>query len=246
MSQALRRILGIGHRGAKAIAKDNTMDSFRKALSFKLDMIEFDINLTRDDVLVVFHDQELHDGRRIRDITFEDFVQNDPDHISLRTMLTSPELSTSGIRLYFDLKDPAVTLPLMIYIKELVREGIWRPNQLWIASFDLNQAVEVKNIRDADPTLEAVRVGGIFEDLALNPAQTYEAMGLQFISVEHVLVTEALIRDAHERGIHVFSWTVNSEEVCERLVSIGIDGLCGDNPELIAKHRTLVEDSRLD
>ena len=246
MSQALRRILGIGHRGAKAIAKDNTMDSFRKALSFNMDMIEFDINLTRDDVLVVYHDQELKDGRRIRDITFDDFVLSDPDHISLRTMLTSPELSTSGIRLYFDLKDPIVTIPLMMYIKDLVREGIWRPNQLWIASFDLNQAVEVKKIRDADPILAAVRVGGIFEDLALNPAETYERMGLQFISVEHVLVTEELIRDAHERNILVFSWTVNSEDVCERLVSIGIDGLCGDIPNLIMKHRTFVEDTRFD
>lgn len=234
-----RRILAIGHRGAKAIAKDNTIDSFHKALSHGVDMIEFDINLTQDDVLVVFHDEHLSDGRQIRDITYQQFIESDPDHISLASMLSDEALVESGVLLYFDLKNSVVSRPLMSYLKQLVVDGVWKTNRLWIASFDLAQATEIKNIRDQDETFLGVTVGAIFED-PLQAPEVYHAMGLQFLSIKHTLSTEAFIKDSHDLNMLVFSWTTNTEEVCSRLVAEGIDGLCGDIPDLIMKYRKSV------
>jgi glycerophosphoryl diester phosphodiesterase len=240
LSPVARKVIAIGHRGAKAIARDNTLDSFHKALAHGVDMIEFDINLTRDDVLVVYHDNHMPDGRNVREISHTEFKAYASDLITLETMLTDEALVNSHLQLYFDLKDPAVTGPLMSYLTHLVNTHVWHPSRIWIASFDLDQARAVRALRDADAALREVTVGGIFEELvAENPAQVYHDMGLEFVSVHYSLLNEANIASFHEHGQKVFSWTVNSEEECTRLVQCGIDGLCGDKPDLLMKHRVV-------
>ncbi|HEU4932855.1 MAG TPA: glycerophosphodiester phosphodiesterase family protein, partial [Pyrinomonadaceae bacterium] len=49
----------IGHRGASAVAPENTMAAFREAIAVGADGIEFDVRLTRDGVPVVIHDRDL-------------------------------------------------------------------------------------------------------------------------------------------------------------------------------------------
>ena len=50
--------LGVtGHRGCKAYMPENTLISFREAFALGVDVLEFDIQLTRDDVMIVMHDE---------------------------------------------------------------------------------------------------------------------------------------------------------------------------------------------
>ncbi|MDQ3819478.1 MAG: glycerophosphodiester phosphodiesterase, partial [Acidobacteriota bacterium] len=49
----------IGHRGAAAVAPENTLASFERALRDGADGIEFDVRLARDGVPVVIHDATL-------------------------------------------------------------------------------------------------------------------------------------------------------------------------------------------
>jgi glycerophosphoryl diester phosphodiesterase len=49
-------IIVAGHRGYKSKYPENTLISFQKALDLGVDMIEFDLNLTKDKKLVVIHD----------------------------------------------------------------------------------------------------------------------------------------------------------------------------------------------
>ena len=46
----------LAHRGYSSIYPENTMLAFRKALEFGADGIEFDVQLTQDDQVVVIHD----------------------------------------------------------------------------------------------------------------------------------------------------------------------------------------------
>ena len=49
--------LGVtGHRGCKAYMPENTLISFREAFRLGVDVLEFDIQFTRDDVMIVMHD----------------------------------------------------------------------------------------------------------------------------------------------------------------------------------------------
>ena len=48
-----------GHRGAPSLAQENTLESFRLALSHNVDGLEFDVQLTRDSQLIVYHDYDI-------------------------------------------------------------------------------------------------------------------------------------------------------------------------------------------
>lgn len=52
-------IIVAGHRGYKTKYPENTLISFKKALDVGVDMIEFDLNLTKDHKLVVIHDEKV-------------------------------------------------------------------------------------------------------------------------------------------------------------------------------------------
>jgi glycerophosphoryl diester phosphodiesterase len=52
-------ILNIAHRGARAYAPENTLVAFAKAKTFGCDMFELDVRLTKDSVVVVYHDEQL-------------------------------------------------------------------------------------------------------------------------------------------------------------------------------------------
>nr|MBV6629743.1 hypothetical protein [Oceanococcus sp. HetDA_MAG_MS8] len=71
----------IGHRGASAIAPENTRPAFERALADGADGLELDLQLTRDDVVVVFHDHKLAklgpQTRRMRDYTWPELVWRD-------------------------------------------------------------------------------------------------------------------------------------------------------------------------
>lgn len=52
-----------GHRGARARRPENTLEAFRYAIRAGVDTLELDVNVTRDDVLVVIHDQHIPPDR---------------------------------------------------------------------------------------------------------------------------------------------------------------------------------------
>ncbi len=62
------RPLKIAHRGASALAPENTLAAFRRAVDDGADGIEFDVRLARDGVAVVFHDPTLN-RTALRDAT---------------------------------------------------------------------------------------------------------------------------------------------------------------------------------
>lgn len=53
------RPLVFAHRGGAALAPENTMPAFEQAVALGVDGFEFDVRLTRDDEVVVFHDDDL-------------------------------------------------------------------------------------------------------------------------------------------------------------------------------------------
>jgi glycerophosphoryl diester phosphodiesterase len=71
----------MGHRGAEALAPENTMAAFEAGLKAGADILELDVQLTADDRMIVFHDFTLSlktpDPRWVRDVTWEEIRQLD-------------------------------------------------------------------------------------------------------------------------------------------------------------------------
>jgi glycerophosphoryl diester phosphodiesterase len=68
------------------------------------------------------------------------------------------------------------------------------------------------------------------QGLALN----LETLGFipHIYSPDHRLVDATLVHDAHERGMQVIPWTVNTLDAMQRLKALGVDGLITDFPDV--------------
>ncbi|MBA7511593.1 Glycerophosphodiester phosphodiesterase [subsurface metagenome] len=58
MTLKKKDVLIIGHKGASAIAPENTLKAFKKAIELKADLVEFDIHKTKDGEIVIIHDSD--------------------------------------------------------------------------------------------------------------------------------------------------------------------------------------------
>ena len=74
------KILEIAHRGYSEFYKDNTIEAFIKAILHKFDMIELDIQLTKDQKIIIYHDtfiKNTNNSYFIIDLTYEEIKSID-------------------------------------------------------------------------------------------------------------------------------------------------------------------------
>jgi glycerophosphoryl diester phosphodiesterase len=58
------------------------------------------------------------------------------------------------------------------------------------------------------------------------------ALGVWAVWVYHPLITARLVRAAHDAGVRVIAWTVDDAQRIERLTTLGVDGICTNDPRL--------------
>ena len=61
------------------------------------------------------------------------------------------------------------------------------------------------------------------------------ALGAWAVWVYHPLVTRRLVASAHGAGVRVIAWTVDEPERIDQLTALGIDGICTNDPRLLAR-----------
>ncbi len=126
----------IGHRGAKGLAPENTLQAFQKALEHHADQLEFDLRLTKDGVIVLHHDPYLSDleGKRlvIRTHTFKELQAHKPDLLSFDEFIRK---IGNKVHLCIEIKPDEPVKPIAKRLKDQLRRD-WKPNDFSIASFD--------------------------------------------------------------------------------------------------------------
>src|SRR5215831_1605155 len=118
------RVWVCGHRGAMGHCPENTMISFERGLELGADWIELDVHLSRDEALIVIHDETLDrttDGHGlVRDHTLAELRQLDAgdgqrlmtldevlDWASQRTAVVDIEIKNAPIY-YEEIEDAVV------------------------------------------------------------------------------------------------------------------------------------------
>lgn len=211
---ASTRPLVIAHRGG---SPENRLDAFRRARSLGADGFELDIHLSRDGEIVVIHDDTL-------DRTF-----GRPGTVA---QMSRAELSAAGVPFL----DEVLPLPgtLVIEIKhagleeQLVRllekTGTWKRSI--VISFDGEALKKVHALKPELPT-------GYLFSLPVDMAATRRELGVQYLGPNYRLVNRQFVEQAHEHGLKVNPWTVNSEKDLRSMVDAGCDAITTDHPELL-------------
>jgi glycerophosphoryl diester phosphodiesterase len=232
----------IGHRGASAIAPENTMAAFREAIAAGADGIEFDVRLTRDGVPVVIHDRTLHRtsrlAHRIADLTWAELQQVDQTVPSLDELLTLFE--TNELLMYLEIKcdSPSERLPLAEACCKLIDQHSLKQRVI-VGTFDLLVLKVVRNIDSEIKTAASFELGisttaPLSDQRILDKAASVDASAL---ALYHRLARKGLVEKAKLAGLWVAVWTVDDPVWVERCRALGIDALITNNPAVMLAAR---------
>jgi len=210
------------------------MVAFRRAAELGAAMIELDVQLTRDDAVVVLHDDTLErttDGTgRLADHMLADVERLDAGSWFDRAFAGErvPTLTDvlDGISLPINVELKAAARPGLAHhtLAEVERAGALE--RVVFSSFDGDLLVQVRS--DSHAAVLAVLVGGTVGTAELRLAERVSARALH---VRKDAVTPAALAVSARAGLLVRCWTVNEPEEFARLSSANVDAVFTDFPE---------------
>jgi glycerophosphoryl diester phosphodiesterase len=236
----------IGHRGASAVAPENTMAAFREAIAVGADGIEFDVRLTLDSVPVVIHDSTLRRtgglSQRIADLTWSEVAKVDVGSWfsrsfanetvpSLAELFTLFEANNSTLYLEMKCDSAAEYAPLAAACCELIAQRGLK-ERVVVECFQL-AALKIVSELSSD-----IKTVALFEPSISNPSVLSDQsiinkavdVGAAALALHHRLARRSLIEKAKDLGLHIAVWTVDDPAWIERARTLGIDALITNNP----------------
>ena len=256
-----------GHRGSRGTHPENTLPAFEEALASGAEVLELDLQLTRDDVPVVTHDPDItsklcryHDGRPvavpvpIRSLLWSELAQFDCGNTAQSRFPRQKQVPGTRIPALDEFltwwKTNAHGLELNIETKMSAEDPKWLPDpevfaRVVVDKFKAHGAVaktilqsfDFRTLRAAKKLAPTLRLSCLFEDQS-NFCELTAAEGAQIASPYQGLVTPEEVQRCHERGIEVVPWTANSESEWQHLLACGVDAIISDYPRDLRAYLT--------
>lgn len=243
-----KRTLLAAHRGGALLWPENSLLAFRNAIALGVNFLELDVHLSRDGELVVIHDPTLDRTTTgtdpVRDRTLAElraFRLKDKDGKfteetipTLNEVLALPAPATLRFLVEIKVDGQRARYP---EIEEKVLATLERHGVTVRAIVMAFEPETVRRIRQLKPEVTAgalyskrrlERMGSTVErELAELPK-----LGVGFVGLHQVLVSPEVINQARQAGLLLGVWTVNEAPAMERFVSLGVDVLITDRPDL--------------
>ncbi|WP_319370766.1 glycerophosphodiester phosphodiesterase [uncultured Ilyobacter sp.] len=227
-----------GHRGASGYAPQNTMSAMRVALEQGTDGIELDVQLTKDNEVVVCHDwsiDNVSNGKgRVSDFTLNEIKKFDFGSYFSREF-QGEKIPTLGEILDFLPKEMTLNIELKIkaenrgLLPEKVAELLMSHNRIEntiVSSFNHPCLKKIKNL------IPKVKVAILYEGYLLNPGKYMVDLGMDIYSFHLNLdyINEKIIEDLHKHKKKVYIWTSNDTETTKKIFNMGADGVMTNFP----------------
>lgn len=247
-------VLNVAHRGASALAPENTLAAVRQAVRSGADLVELDVQRTRDGALVVLHDTTLArttDVRRVfphrapwrlADFTHAELMRLDagagwtdgdgPQRIPTLTDVVD-ELRTGPAGLLLELKAPALYPGIVSDVVAALRGSPGYLGSAVPAGRLVVQSFNVAAMKDLKTQLPSVPVG-----LLGTPARAHLpvlASWADQVNPGHRAVDGAYVDRVHELGMSCLVWTVNRSQGMRRVLRMGVDGVITNRPDVLAR-----------
>ncbi|HEY0384356.1 MAG TPA: glycerophosphodiester phosphodiesterase family protein [Pyrinomonadaceae bacterium] len=249
----------IGHRGAAAVAPENTLVSFERALKDGADGIEFDVRLSGDGVPVVIHDATLlrTAKRQGRVASFSSAELGEVDvgtWFNLRhPALARPEYSQATIPTLARLFEVMIAKEAVLYVEmkcglrdraalaaevvKMVRSYALK-KRVVVESFDHLAIAEVKRLDSG------IRTAALFDRKLSRPAPSTRRLverairiGAEEIALHRSLAARRAVNRARQHGLETVVWTVDNPAWVERAFKSGVRAIITNNPARLCERR---------
>lgn len=227
----------VGHRGDRATAPENTMPSLERAMD-ELEFVETDVQLSRDGVPVLFHDTTLEritgDARTVGELDLDELERLDAgawyssDYAGTRIPTLDAFLAELAARdearALIELKADWTPKEVRRATDLVERHGL--RGRVVFQSFSIET---LTSLQAAAPTLPRIM---LIRELPADPVPLAEHLGVIGFAttVDSVTAVPGALVRAHEAGIAVLCYTLNTLEHWETVNALGVDGIITDEP----------------
>lgn len=230
----------IGHRGAAAYAPENTMPAFEMAWRLGCRWVEFDVMLSQDGEVFVFHDDTLQrttngqgqlvmqQASYIRALDAGSWFGQAFQAVrvpSLREVLTW--LVEHDMQANIEIK-ASPTADLTLAVLDLIDE-CWNKNK----PLPLVSSFDYQALRTCHQQRPGLPLGLLCHDWPENPLDLAEAIDAFSIHLSHKIAKKYRIERIKAAGYNVAVYTVNRRSLAFKLIDWGVDALFSDYPDLL-------------
>jgi len=217
-------------------APENTLSSIRKALALGTPCMEMDV-YSVDGHLVVFHDSRLERTTNgtgyLIDQKFDDLRKLDAGNgEKIPTLDEAFEAINLNAGVNIELKGPDTASPVVNFIANM-RESGWNDDLVLVSSFNHRELSLVKKL---DPK---IKLGAMMVGLPLDDAAFAESLGAYSVHLSIEFIDRRFVKDAHNRNLRVFVFTVDHPEDINKMRKLGVDGVFTNYPERVLKDNTV-------
>lgn len=190
---------------------------------------EFDVNITSDSVLVVYHDGEI-DGKKFETnpySEFKDFKIANGETIPTIDEFLAQAKKYPETKLVYELKPQSNQATedtfVNLAVANLAENGLLNPDRVMFISFSRHMC---QRLAEMLPGYTVQFLGSSFDPQQLNE------LGINGVDYNHEVFVKnpKWYRMARKNGMSVNAWTVNKEEDMVRMIKLGVDQITTDYP----------------
>lgn len=232
----------IAHRGGGCLAPENTLAAMRCGANYGFDMVEFDVKLSKDNILILLHDDD---------------VQRTSNRQGLAAEMTFEELSTLDMGQWHSAYYAGEPLPRLesiirfnqennifcnIEIKpcpgrekitgKLVAEAVsaWFKNT---STPPLISSFSIASLEAFQKVAPEFALALLCDEYTPDIKKAAKKLACIAVNPDQSTLTEKLIKTIHKDGYKICAWTVNDYLRAKELLQWGCDAIFTDELERI-------------
>ena len=193
----------IGHRGAKGLAPENTLNAISHALKHHVDEVELDVRVTQDGVPILSHDPAIHmeiDSMSIKNTSFAALRKHKPDLASLDDALS---LIEARCIVHMEIKPHEPIEPIVTVVKNWLDSEVYQEQNLLLASKSQKTLLA---LQEALPSIPKAVIESWSGTRAVLRARK---IGTKRLSMNRFCLWVGFLRPMQKRGYQISAYTLN-------------------------------------
>lgn len=233
-------MLNIAHRGFSGVYPENTMLAFEKAMEAGCDGIELDVQLTKDGVPVIMHDEKVDrttDGTGyLKDYTFAKIRKLNAKY---RYEKSDIFCEVPSLREYFELvKDKNIFTNVELKNSVILYENLEEKVLDLIDEYDLRDRILISSFNHLSVVkmkkmAPDMKYGFLEESIVLDAAKYAKRYEIDYLHPSWQSVTEEYCRQARKEGVEINTWTVNDLALLKKMQTLQIHGVITNFPDRV-------------
>ena len=249
-----------GHRGARGVLPENTLAAFKYALENDIDILELDLQMTKDNEIIIYHDKYINTeicsgvSKPIKELLLKDIKEYDcgskknknfpdqktipgekiPTFIELINMIQKDYKNKSNkIKMNIEIKtEKSIDSDYEVYIfsKKLI-DIIHKYNITDNIIIQSFDTRALKDVKEIDPNIKTSYL--IEEKISdINElVNTSKELGVKIVSPDYKIIDKNIVKKLQENGFEVLPWTINDTHNLKKNIEYGVDGIITDYPK---------------